>query len=76
MVVDVGSSFFCSCISFGDHIGIGDSVSDSLLSFIVLSFILLILIVVILSLIHSIPVVIHMCVIQSGVVMSVRSVYW
>ena len=39
MVVGVGSLFFSSCISFGDRIGIGDSVSDRLLSFILLSFI-------------------------------------
>ena len=43
MVVDVDSLLFFSCISFGDRIGIGDSVSDRLLSFIVLSFMLLVL---------------------------------
>ena len=46
MMIDVGSLFFCNCISFGDRIGIGDSVSDRLLSFIVLSFMLLVLLLI------------------------------
>ena len=42
MVVDVGGLFFFNCVSFGDSKGMGDRVSDSL-SFTVLSFILLVL---------------------------------